>query len=169
MRTHVIYLSIIAGIIFLGFKNKDTQKPETSTQGKVTGIGGIFFKAKDVKTLKKWYADNLGFPMNEYGAMFEYKRSDDAGKKCYLQWSLFNEKTTYFKPSEKDLMINYRVENLEDLLKKMKANGVTVVDSVETYDYGKFVHIMDCENNKIELWEPIDGPFTKQYEGTTIK
>ena len=66
-------------------------------------------------------------------------------------------------------MINYRVENLEDLVKELKANGVKVLDEIEVYEYGKFVHILDNDNNKIELWEPIDSLFTDMYEGTTNK
>ena len=64
--------------------------------------------------------------------------------------------TKYFDPSPKDFMINYRVENLEALVEQLKNEGVTIVDNIESYDYGKFVHIVDLEGNKIELWEPID-------------
>jgi len=66
-------------------------------------------------------------------------------------------------------MINFRVENLERLVEELKSNGVTVLDSIEVYEYGKFVHILDPENNKIELWEPVDSEFTKSYEGKTTK
>ncbi|MEL7004182.1 MAG: VOC family protein, partial [Bacteroidota bacterium] len=71
-----------------------------------------------------------------------------------LQWSAFDEKTEYFLPSEKQFMINYRVQNIEEVVEELKEQGVTVVDSIATYEYGKFVHILDPENNKIELWEP---------------
>jgi predicted enzyme related to lactoylglutathione lyase len=66
-------------------------------------------------------------------------------------------------------MINYRVENLEELVMELKENGVSVLDEIETYEYGKFVHIMDPEGNKIELWEPVDNVFTKMYNGKTTK
>ncbi|RYY85326.1 MAG: VOC family protein, partial [Chitinophagaceae bacterium] len=72
------------------------------------------------------------------------------------QWSLFSETTKYFQPSDKDFMINYRVENLEGLVEQLKQEGVTIVDAIESYDYGKFVHILDAEGNKIQLWEPVD-------------
>jgi predicted enzyme related to lactoylglutathione lyase len=78
-------------------------------------------------------------------------------KKATTQWSTFAENTKYFAPSGKDFMINYRVENLEALVEQLKAEGVTIVDTIESYDYGKFVHIMDPEGNKIELWEPGDA------------
>jgi predicted enzyme related to lactoylglutathione lyase len=136
---------------------------------KVTGVGGIFFKSKDPKALNEWYGKNLGLVTNEYGSLFEFRSSDQPEQKGYLQWSPFGEKTTYFQPSEKEFMINYRVENMEDLVKELKENGVTVLDEIETYEYGKFVHIMDPEGNKIELWEPIDNTFTKMYEGKTTK
>ena len=136
---------------------------------KVTGVGGIFFKSKNPKLLNEWYGKNLGLETNEYGSLFEFRDSDNPESKGYLQWSPFNEKTDYFKPSEKEFMINYRVENIEDLVKELKDNGVTVLDEIETYEYGKFVHIMDPEGNKIELWEPVDSVFTKLYEGKTTK
>jgi predicted enzyme related to lactoylglutathione lyase len=122
---------------------------------KVTGIGGIFFKCKDPESVKAWYGKHLGLPVNEYGVTFTWKDEEDPATTGITQWSPFPSKTDYFDPSEKDFMINYRVENLEALVEELKAGGVTIVDKIETYDYGKFVHIMDPEGNKIELWEPI--------------
>ena len=136
---------------------------------KVTGIGGIFFKTKDPKQMIEWYSKNLGLLTNEYGSLFEFRESDNTDKKGYLQWSPFPNDSSYMQPSEKDFMINYRVENIEKLVEELKANGVEVLDEIESYEYGKFVHIMDPENNKIELWEPVDSVFTKLYEGKTTK
>ncbi|HET7896146.1 MAG TPA: VOC family protein, partial [Flavisolibacter sp.] len=76
-------------------------------------------------------------------------------------WSPFKETTKYFEPSAREFMINYRVENLEALVEELKQNGVTVLDAIETYDYGKFVHILDAEGNKVELWEPNDTEYEK--------
>lgn len=123
---------------------------------KVTGIGGIFFKCKDPKKLTEWYKDNLGLNTNPYGATFEWYEGHDNTQKAQTQWSPFAETTKYFDPSTKDYMINYRVDNLESMVEELKKNGVTIVDKIETYDYGKFVHILDAEGNKIQLWEPID-------------
>lgn len=123
---------------------------------KVTGIGGVFFKCKDSKKISEWYKTHLGMDTNEYGANFEWREIDDAEKKGSTQWSPFKETTNYFEPSIKDFMINYRVENLEKLVEQLKSEGVTILDTIETYDYGKFVHILDIEGNKIELWEPTD-------------
>lgn len=137
------------------------------TTPKVTGIGGIFFRSKDPKKSREWYQENLGLAINEYGSSFEFRNAHRPEEINYLQWSPFNEDTEYFNPSEKEFMINYRVQNIEGLVKKLKANGVTIVDTIETYDYGKFVHIMDHEGNKIELWEPIDHVFTEMGGETT--
>lgn len=141
--------------------------PKTDTMKKATGIGGIFFKCKDPKEMREWYSKNLGLVTNEYGSMFESRSTDDPSQKMYLQWSPFSEKTKYFEPSKKEFMINYRVANIVELVQELKANGVTVLDEIEEFDYGKFVHIMDPEGNKIELWEPVDDTFTKEYEGET--
>ena len=88
-------------------------------------------------------------------------------KKGYVVWSPFEANTNYFEPSEKEFMINYRVENIEELVKELKESGVEICDKIEEFEYGKFVHIMDPEGNKIELWEPVDQVFTGLYEGKT--
>lgn len=123
---------------------------------KVTGIGGVFFKCKDPEKLKEWYSEHLGFNMDQYGTSFKWRQDDDPAKSGLTQWAPFPESTEYFLPSEKEFMINYRVQNLENLLNDLKKEGVTILDSIESYDYGKFVHILDNEGNKIELWEPHD-------------
>ena len=124
---------------------------------RVTGIGGFFFKCKDPDGVKKWYKNHLGIPVDSYGWTFWWK--DAQGKDCSTQWSPFKEETPYFNPSQKQFMMNFRVENLEELLKELKKEGVQIVGEMQTYDYGKFGWIMDPEGNKIELWEPIDSAF----------
>lgn len=136
---------------------------------KVTGIGGIFFKCEDPDKMREWYGQNLGLTTNQYGSTFEFRQSDPPSEKGYLQWSPFAKSTTYFEPSKKEFMINYRVENLEELVAELKEAGVTICDEIESFEYGKFVHILDPENNKIELWEPVDQVFTNLYEGQTTK
>ena len=136
---------------------------------KVTGIGGIFFKTSDPEKMKNWYSKNLGLVTNEYGSVFEFRGSDEPHKKAYSVWSPFPENTEYFKPSEKEFMINYRIENIEKLVIELREAGVTICDEIEAFEYGKFVHILDPENNKIELWEPIDQVFTDMYKGKTTK
>jgi len=134
---------------------------------RVTGIGGIFFKCKDPDKVKQWYKTHLGFDTDKYGTNFEWRQSADSTKKGFSQWSPFTEDTHYFNPSTKDFMINYRVENLEELLEELKKENVTILDEIETFEYGKFVHILDVEGNKIELWEPNDVEYDKIVEGRT--
>lgn len=137
------------------------------TTPKVTGIGGIFFFSDNPEEAKEWYAKNLGLETNEWGSSFETRNANRPDEINYLQWSPFKKGSEYFAPSKKEFMINYRVQNIEGLVKKLQANGVTILDKIETFDYGKFVHIMDSEGNKIELWEPIDKVFTEMGGETT--
>lgn len=123
---------------------------------RVTGIGGIFFKSQDPAKVKEWYKTHLGLDVTQYGAKFDWREDEDSTRKGYTVWSPFSEKTKYFEPSNKDFMINYRVDNIEALVEELKKEGVTVLDSIESYDYGKFVHILDGEGNKVELFEPGD-------------
>jgi predicted enzyme related to lactoylglutathione lyase len=155
---HPFTLALLCTATFgLGFSLKTiTTKNDNHNMKKVTGIGGIFFKCDDPKKMKEWYKTHLGFNTNEYGASFEWREASDATKKGSTQWAPFAQTTKYFEPSKKDFMINFRVDNLEALVEDLKKEGVTVVDKIETYDYGKFVHIMDLEGNKIELWEPTE-------------
>jgi predicted enzyme related to lactoylglutathione lyase len=152
---------LILGIVIsfcLGFAFKTIivkqNNSNTAKMKKVTGIGGIFFKCKDPNKMKEWYKTHLGFDTNQYGTNFEWRQDTDPTKKGSTQWSPFAETTKYFEPSTKDFMINYRVENLETLVEELKNEGVTIVDKIEAFEYGKFVHIIDVEGNKVELWEP---------------
>jgi predicted enzyme related to lactoylglutathione lyase len=123
---------------------------------KVTGIGGVFFKCKNPHQISEWYKINLGIDTNQFGANFEWRDMKDSSKIGSTQWSPFNDNTEYFEPSHKEFMINYRVDNLEEMVEELRQKGVTVLDEIETYDYGKFVHIIDNEDNKIQLWKPLD-------------
>ncbi|MEN8125881.1 MAG: VOC family protein [Bacteroidota bacterium] len=138
------------------------------TTPKVTGIGGVFFHSKSPKKTRDWYGKNLGLAIDDFGSAFEFRNANKPDEINYLRWSPFEEGTDYFKPSEKDFMINYRVQNIEGLVKKLRENGVNIIDEIEEFEYGKFVHILDPEGNKIELWEPIDSFFT-QMGGETTK
>ena len=117
------------------------------------------------KKRRECYQPNLGLNTNQYGSIFEWRQAMDSIKKRFTQWSPFSEKTTYFEPSTKDFMINYRVENLSSLMNQLKKDGVTITDKIKTVEDGKFVHILDLEGNKIELWEPCD----KEYENLSKK
>jgi predicted enzyme related to lactoylglutathione lyase len=158
-------LSFCFGFAFKTVITKQT-KSETKMK-KVTGIGGIFFKCKDANKMKEWYKTHLGLETDQYGTNFEWRQAEDSTKRGFTQWSPFSETTKYFEPSTKDFMINYRVENLEALVEQLKKEGVTITDKIETFDYGKFVHIIDIEGNKIELWEPYDTEYDKIVGGRT--
>ena len=124
---------------------------------KVTGIGGVSFFSDNPKETKEWYAKNLGLEINQHGySSFEFRNVNNPEQIGTLVWNLFKKGSEHFSPSKKEFMINYRVQNLEGLINKFKENGVTILDKITTYDFGKFLHIMDAEGNKIELWEPVD-------------
>ncbi|MCK5704439.1 MAG: VOC family protein [Cyclobacteriaceae bacterium] len=138
------------------------------TTPKVTGIGGIFFRSENPKETREWYGKNLGLAIDDYGSPFEFRNANRPDEINYLRWSPFEEGSDYLAPSEKEFMINYRVQNIEGLVKILEGNGVTILDEIAEYEYGKFVHIMDPDGNKIELWEPIDSILTK-LGGVTTK
>lgn len=153
MKSKILIIAALLTSFCMGFSLK-TFVEIRSTDKKVTGIGGIFFKCKEPKKVKEWYKTHLGFNTDQYGARFEWQDGTDTTKKYSLQWSPFSEKTKYFDPSTKEFMINYTVDNLTSLVTELKKDSVTILDTMETYEYGKFIHIMDIEGNKIELYEP---------------
>ena len=170
MRKRIFIISAFVITFMLGFgfnsviTNHDNQSKKMN---KVTGIGGIFFKCKDPAKLKEWYGKHLGMTIDQYGTNFEWRQGADSSKYGSTLWSPFSEKTKYFEPSTKDFMINYRVENLAGLVEDLKKEGVTIIDTIAPSDYGKFIHIMDIEGNKIELWEPVDAAYNKVVTGRT--
>ena len=175
MRYHASL--ILATIMTLACQNKSINPDSTGqndgmtrirdTTPRVTGIGGIFFTTKNPQETRNWYRNNLGLAINEYGSPFEFRNAHNPDEVNYLQWSPFENGTDYFGPSTKEFMINYRVNDLDGLLKKLKQNGVIIVDSISVYENGRFIHIMDNDGNKIELWEPKDSYFTQLAEKTT--
>jgi predicted enzyme related to lactoylglutathione lyase len=170
MKKPILITVIVLLVFFLGFFTRQflpLKQSKSTTMKKVTGIGGVFFKCKDPKKVKEWYSKNLGLNMDQYGSSFEWRQGDDPTKYGVTQWSTFSDSTNYFDPSVKEFMINYRVQDLENLVIELKKDGVTIVDSIESYDYGKFVHILDNEGNKIELWEPVDAEYEKIVNART--
>lgn len=121
---------------------------------RVTGIGGVFIKCENPEKQKEWYNKHLGIDSGEYGATFEW--FNEKKEKCITAWSTFSNDSDYFSPSEAKFMINYRVDNLVELLNVLKSEGVDQIGEMQEFEYGKFAWILDAENNKIELWEPID-------------
>jgi predicted enzyme related to lactoylglutathione lyase len=122
---------------------------------RVTGLGGLFFKAKDPKAMYEWYGKHLGIPASPgSGAMFHWREADDPEKTGMTVWSIFPDDTKYFNPSTAPFMMNFRVENLDELLKALREEGVAIDPKAEEHEYGKFAWITDPEGNRIELWEP---------------
>ena len=122
---------------------------------RVTGIGGVFFKAKDPEKLAAWYKEHLGLEFDSgVSAVFSCPETKEEQKIAQTVWAVFPSDTKYFEPSSAPFMINYRVENLDSLLQQLKDEGVEVDEKTEQYDYGRFGWIMDPEGNRIELWEP---------------
>jgi len=120
---------------------------------RVTGIGGIFFKAKDPEAMAAWYSQHLGIGIEDGHADFVWGEKDNPDQTGRTVWSIFPADTDYFGPSRPAFMINYRVSNLDRMLEQLRAGGIHV-EKVEDYDYGRFAWITDPEGNRIELWEP---------------
>lgn len=164
MKKTLLIALTLCTTFFLGYAFRSITMKTTIEQAplkRVTGIGGIFFKCKDPKKVREWYKTHLGLNTNQYGTIFEWRQGADTTQKGFTQWSPFNEATKYFAPSTKDYMINYRVADLEALITQLKAEGVVITDTIQAVEYGKFVHILDVEGNKVELWEPNDIEFEK--------
>ena len=126
------------------------------TRPRVTGIGGIFFKVKSTKKIERWYKKHLGLPLDPVwgGWAFHWRENKNPKKKGFTVWSPFAEDTPYFRPSKKPFMFNFRVANLKKVLAELKKEGVWVDPVIIEDANGKFCGILDCEGNRIELWEP---------------
>ena len=124
---------------------------------RVTGVGGIFFKAKDPKALAEWYREHLGVPIEPWGgAAFRWQSPENPGGVGTTVWNPFKESTTYFGPTA-SFMVNFRVDDLHALVATLKAEGCAVEDKVDESEYGKFGWVTDPEGNRVELWEPPAG------------
>jgi catechol 2,3-dioxygenase-like lactoylglutathione lyase family enzyme len=125
---------------------------------KVTGIGGIFFKAKEPKVLGQWYAANLGIDVQSWGgATFEWRDAADPERPGSTAWSLFSMDTKYLDPSTAQFMVNYRVADLDAMLAQLRAAGVQVDEKVDESEFGRFGWAMDPDGNRFELWQPPEG------------
>lgn len=123
----------------------------------VIGIGGIFFKFNDPTKMREWYENVLGMTTNNYGVLFEFNGGEPS--KGFLQLGTFESNSDYFGDPKQQSMINFRVDDLEKFKGELMEQSVKIVDEIETYSYGKFLHIEDPEGNRIELWEPVDAEF----------
>ncbi len=152
------------GIIYNPFfMTTPENKPEAP---RVTGLGGVFLKSDDPDGLKNWYEKHLGIPAGPYGSTFEWRWARYPERKGFTAWSIMPSSTDYFDPGKQEVMINYRVNNLSELIKKLKAQDVTIAGEMEEFDYGKFAWIMDPDGNKIELWEPVDEVYAQMGDNS---
>lgn len=124
---------------------------------RVTGFGGIFFKCNDPEKVREWYKKHLGIESNQWGGQITFEQREGDTEQPSTVWTPFKADTKYFEPSAKDYMMNYRVADLVALAAVLQEEGVTILDTIEDSEYGKFLHILDIEGNKIELWEPPVG------------
>ena len=155
-----IAVASILGVGFVGGLMAAPSKPEDRIMERVTGVGGVFFKAKDPKALSGWYRDNLGLAARGGApafSAFEWREREDSAKLGTRVWALFRSDTKYFAPSQAPFMINYRVRNLDRMLAQLRANGVTIEPKIAEEFNGRFAWVVDPEGNKIELWEPKEG------------
>ncbi len=125
---------------------------------RATGIGGIFFKVADPEKTRQWYKDHLQLGTDDYGSNFEWRQADEGTAKGFTQWSPFKQSSDYFAGQ---FMINYRVTNLEALVEELRAKGVEIVDQIDSQEIGKFVHIIDGDGTRVELWEAFDDEYDK--------
>ncbi len=128
--------------------------------GKAIGLGGVFLKFKDPAKMNSWYSEVLGLTTNDYGVLFSF--NSENSKTALLQLGTFPSDSDYFGRNEQQVMLNFRVDNLDLMLIRLKSLNVEILDEMETYEYGKFIHISDPEGNRIELWEPIDAAFSNE-------
>ncbi|WP_022697088.1 VOC family protein [Euryhalocaulis caribicus] len=122
---------------------------------KVLGIGGVFFKCKDPAALAAWYRDHLGFDVTDGWNGTAFQPSKDDAPDLRIVWGPFKQDTDYFQPSGREAMINFRVDDLQGVLEKVRAGGAELAGEIESYDYGRFGWFIDPEGYKIELWQPI--------------
>jgi predicted enzyme related to lactoylglutathione lyase len=122
---------------------------------RVTGLGGLFFKAENPEALYAWYEKHLGLVRGPEGAVtFRWRQNEDRPMGALTVWAIFPKSTEYFNPSQASFMMNFRVADLDALLEALKEEGVEIDPHREDYDYGRFAWITDPEGNRIELWEP---------------
>lgn len=126
---------------------------------KITGLGGVFIKFNDPKAMNLWYKEVLEMNVNDYGVLFAF--NDNSGQKGFMQLGTFEANSSYFGNEKQQVMLNFRVSEIENFVDKLKSKTVKILDELETYEYGKFINIEDPEGNRIELWEPVDEVFEK--------
>ncbi len=132
-------------------------KPAARTTPGVTGLGGVFFLCRDPEAVNAWYREHLGIETQAFGYVFKWHEPTDPTQIGYTVWSPMRETTDYLAPSASRLMVNYRVDDLDGLLAKLRAEGVTQVGTAEDHPNGRFAWVLDLDGNKVELWQPVSN------------
>lgn len=123
---------------------------------RITGIGGVFFKSRnDRAALAAWYQEHLGIRLESWGGAVLRWPDDKAEDKGLTVWHTAEKESQWFSPSDSSFMINYRVDNLDEMIAQLRAGGVEIIQGPESHENGKFAWVMDTEGNKVELWEPM--------------
>ncbi len=138
-----------------------------SKAGRVTGIGGVFFRTEDPDATKQWYAEHLGLGVDDYGSNFTWRSDSDPSRRCFTQWSPFADDTGYFGSPDQQAMVNYRVDDLDAILARLTAAGVELAGVMEVESFGRFQHVIDGDGRRIELWEPVDTEYESMLDGVT--
>lgn len=159
MRANIIIAVFMVGFVSGLLAAAQKQESPGLPAERVTGIGGVFFKARDPKALSVWYREKLGLAVRGGGewSAFEWREREDPGRVGTTVWSLFRSDSKYFAPSQATFMVNYRVRDLDRMLAQLRALGVGVEAKVAEEFNGRFAWVVDPEGNKIELWEPKAG------------
>ncbi len=158
MKNFVVGL-LVGALLVIGVAHSGIAQVSAATGPRVTGIGGVFFKAEDPKALAKWYRENLGLEAG-YGntTLFKWRELEQSDVVGSTVWGPFAKTTKYFRKEGAQWMLNFRVTQLDALLAELRKKGVTVEEKIESADYGRFAWIYDIEGNRVELWEPTATP-----------
>jgi predicted enzyme related to lactoylglutathione lyase len=145
--------------VALADDNSQKSTYDKTTKGdhmaKITGIGGVFFKSqKDPKALAAWYEKNLGMHLEPWGGATLRGGGDQSAKGLGTAWRVTEKDTDFYEPSQSNFMINYRIDNMDEMVAQLKHNQVTIVKGPESHENGKFLEVLDLEGNKVALWEP---------------
>jgi predicted enzyme related to lactoylglutathione lyase len=136
-------------------KTMDEKTTKSDHMARITGIGGVFFKSqKDPKALAAWYQKNLGMPLEPYGIAILRGSGDQSAKGLGTAWKVTEKDSAFYEPSQSNFMINYRIDNMDEMVAQLKHNQVTIVKGPESHENGKFLEVLDLEGNKVQLWEP---------------
>ena len=136
-------------------------------QPRVRAIGGVFFRSADPEATRSWYSQHLGLDVDAFGTNFAWRQEDAPERRGHTQWTPFPSDTSYFGASDQQYMINYRVDDLDALIEKLREEGVQIDGDLQCEKFGKFIHVIDSDGRRVELWEPLDDEYEKILDGVT--